>query len=148
MSPPRSESDEAYVLRLCDEVLGLVGQRQRRFSFMRGDSRDGRLGMPLPVDVYYPSLNLVIEYRERQHIEAVEFFDKPNKMTVSGVPRSQQREVYDQRRRDILPKHNIALVEVLFNDLAHDGRGRLLRNREADKAVIDLILNQWSNTGG
>jgi hypothetical protein len=115
---------------------------------MRGDSRDGRLGMPLPVDVYYPSLNLVIEYRERQHIEAVEFFDKPNKMTVSGVPRSQQREVYDQRRRDILPKHNIALVEVLFNDLAHDGRGRLLRNREADKAVIDLILNQWSNTGG
>src|SRR5690606_2600377 len=34
----RATSDEAYVLDICDEVLGLKGLRQHRFDFLRGDS--------------------------------------------------------------------------------------------------------------
>lgn len=30
----------------------------------------------LPVDAYYKELNIVVEYREKQHTEEVEFFDK------------------------------------------------------------------------
>ncbi|WP_309751901.1 hypothetical protein [Novosphingobium sp.] len=45
----------------------------------------------LPVDAWYPELALVIEYRERQHSEAVKFFDQ--RETVSGVGRGEQRRI-------------------------------------------------------
>ncbi|RRN76358.1 hypothetical protein EIM50_25085, partial [Pseudoxanthomonas sp. SGD-10] len=72
--------DEDYVLDLCDEILQIKGSRQHKFDFLVGDS-----GRKLPVDIYYPTLNLVIEYREYQHSNEALFFDKPDKMAVSGV---------------------------------------------------------------
>jgi len=136
----RSESDEAYALALCDDVLGLAGLRQHRFAFLRGDSRDGRPGRQLPVDAYYPELSLVIEYRERQHIKAVPFFDKPDRMTVSGVDRRLQREFYDQRRRDVLPAQGIRLIELSYERLAHSPRGKLLRDRAGDLRALRKLL--------
>ena len=67
----RKNSDEYYVIGLCNEVLGMEGQQQYRFPFLLGDN-----GTPLPVDAYYPTLNLVVEYYERQHTETVKFFDR------------------------------------------------------------------------
>jgi len=144
MSPTRSDSDEAYVLALCDEILGAVGQRQQTFDFLRGDSREGRSGRRLPVDAYYSSLHLVVEYRERQHTEAVALFD--NRLTVTGVSRGDQRKLYDQRRREILPQHGIDVVEVSFSDLAHDAKKRLLRDRSADLVVLNRILGKTQQT--
>ena len=37
----------------------------------------------LPVDAYYEELNLVVEYREKQHTEEIKFFDRSDKITVS-----------------------------------------------------------------
>jgi len=78
------QKDEEYVLDLCDEVLLTKGLRQHRYEFLRGDS-----GTKLPVDIYYPTLKLVVEYRECQQSNAVKHFDKPNKITVSGVHRGE-----------------------------------------------------------
>jgi len=99
-SKSRSESDESYVIDLCDEALKLKALRQHRFDFLKGDS-----GTKLPVDAYYPSLNLVVEFKERQHTEEVKFFDRSQ--TVSGVGRGEQRKIYDQRRKEVLPKQGI-----------------------------------------
>ena len=52
----RNDSDEFYVINLCDEVLGANASRQHTFDFLRGDGTPGRW---LPVDAYYPELNLV-----------------------------------------------------------------------------------------
>ena len=57
----RKNSDEHYVLDLCDEILGLKASRQQTFDFLRGD---GKPGKKLPVDAYYPNLKLVVEYKE------------------------------------------------------------------------------------
>ena len=127
----RENSDEFYVIDLCDEVLGSKASRQHTFDFLRGDGTPGR---KLPVDAYYPELNLVVEYRERQHSESVAFFN--NKATISGVSRGEQRRIYDQRRRDVLPQHNIRLVEISYADFKHNHRKRLVRDRENDLAVI------------
>lgn len=127
------QSDEAYIIDLCDEVLKLKGSRQHRFDFLRGDS-----GTKLPVDVYYPSLNLVIEYYERQHSEAVPHFDK--RMTVSGMSRGEQRKLYDERRRIELPKNGIQLVIFDYTEFAHTTGKRLLRQKKDDVAVIDKKL--------
>jgi len=132
------DDDERYIVDLCDVLLGQKASRQHRFQFLTGDS-----GVPLPVDAYYPLLRLVVEYRERQHTEDVPFFDRHP--TVSGVPRGEQRALYDQRRREVLPKHGIALVELSYSDFAHDNRKRLLRGLTDDAEIIRKRLRDWLN---
>ncbi|MGE0013697.1 hypothetical protein CGK74_15465 [Thauera propionica] len=127
--------DEVYVLNLCDGVLHSPSERQHRFAFLLGDT-----GRKLPVDAYYPRLALVIEYHERQHSEAVPFFDR--RLTVSGVPRGLQRAIYDQRRRDVLPQHGIQLVEFSVKEFARQGR-RLRRREVEDIEVIRQKLEHY-----
>lgn len=133
----KKQRDERYVLNLCDQVLGCNSTRQARFDYLRGDSRHpARLGVQLPVDAYWPNLKLVVEYRERQHVMSVAHFDKPNVVTVSGVHRGEQRRRYDQRRRDVLPRKGIRLIEILYSEFAHDSRGRLRRRMQDDIEVV------------
>ena len=129
----RTNSDESYVIDLCDEVLKQKALRQHRFDFLKGDS-----GTRLPVDAYYPPLNLVVEFKERQHTEEVKFFDR--RKTVSGVGRGEQRRLYDQRRRDVLPQHGIKLIELDYSDFEHTRGKKLVRNREKDLKVVNTKL--------
>lgn len=132
----KSQSDESYIIDLCDEVLKQKASRQHRFDFLIGDS-----GIKLPIDAYYSAFNLVIEYREKQHTEEVKFFDR--RQTVSGVGRGEQRELYDQRRRDVLPKHGIKLIELGYDDFEHTKSKRLIRNKENDLKVIISRLKKF-----
>lgn len=134
------KQDEEYVLSLCDEVMGVTGLRQHGFDWLRGDAdRNGRLGRKLPVDAFWPELNLVVEVHERQHTEAVKFFDKPERMTVSGVHRGEQRKIYDQRRRDLMPQHGLTLVE--FPITAFTVRqNHIVQDRASDLAVVAELL--------
>ena len=136
----RHGSDESYVIDLCDEVLGERSERQYHFDFLRGDSRPGGRGRMLPVDAFYPELKLAVEYHERQHTQQVAFFDKPDKLTVSGVHRGEQRRRYDERRRQVLPTYGIRLVEISYDELAHSLDRRLSRDRCADLPTIRRIL--------
>lgn len=128
----RRNSDEYYVIDLCDEILGLKGLRQYKFNFLTGDS-----GVKLPVDAYYPDIKLVVEYHESQHTESTPFFDK--KKTVSGVSRGEQRQIYDQRRKELLPKHGIKLVIISYTDFGFTKR--LVRNHDRDRAIVTEILS-------
>lgn len=130
----RVNSDEYYVIDLCDEVLGEKAVRQAKFDFLKGDT--GRL---LPVDAYYPSKGLVVEYYERQHSESVELFD--SKMTVSGVTRDVQRRIYDERRKTELPKHGIAIQVISYCDFGKCKK--LQRNRDADLKVVKKLLGKY-----
>ncbi|WP_205700597.1 hypothetical protein [Croceicoccus sediminis] len=131
--PRVSSRDEHYVLDLCDEFLGLKAVRQHCFPFLTGDPDLRGNRKPLPVDGFYPELRLVVEYHERQHNERVGFFD--DKLTVSGVPRGEQRRRYDARRRELLPKHGYALVVLEVNEFTHDSSKRLQRT-SLDQAVV------------
>ena len=136
----RSDSDEAYVVDLCDAILREPASRQHRFDWLLGDpGRDG-CRRTLPVDAYYTGHRLVIEYRERQHEEPVAHFDKPDVLTVSGVHRGIQRRIYDDRRAAEVPGHGLRLVVVRPGDLMADKRGRLLRRREPDEAALRVLL--------
>lgn len=127
----RTNSDEYYVIGLCNEALGMKAEQQYKFPFLLGDS-----GKALPVDAYYREINLVVEYYERQHTEQVKFFDR--KMTVSGVSRGEQRRMYDERRRIELPKHGIKLVILQYNDFGE--KKRLERKHDADLLTVKQIL--------
>ena len=116
----RRSRDEDYIINLCDKVLRRQARRQHRFEFLRGDT-----GVRLPCDAFYPTLGLVVEYRELQHTEGVLLWD--SRTTVSGITRREQRARYDQRRREILPLHGITLVELNFSEFGHGSNKRLLR---------------------
>ncbi len=131
----RSQSDESYVIDLCDEVLKQKAIRQHRFDFLVGDT-----GTKLPVDAYYQKLNLVIEFREKQHTEEVKFFDK--RQTVSGMSRGEQRKHYDKLRRDILPKHGIKLIEFDYSEFEHRSNKKLIRNKIADLKAVTRKLKK------
>jgi hypothetical protein len=135
-SPKRSASDETYIIDLCDKILKQEGLRQHRFDFLKGDT-----GVRLPVDLYYPSLDLVIEYRERQHTEEVKFFDK--RITSSGISRGEQRKLYDERRRIEVPKNKLFLIEFDYSEFAHNTKKRLLRNLAEDTKIIISKLTSF-----
>jgi hypothetical protein len=116
----RADSDEAYVLDLCDAILGEPASRQHRFDWLVGDpGRNGR-SRALPVDAYYAARQLVVEYRERQHDGPVAHFDKSDVLTVSGVHRGIQRRIYDERRAVEIPAHGLRDYEAS----RHAGRHR------------------------
>lgn len=135
---PRAHSDEAYVIDLCDHLLGMKALRQWRFSFLLGDpGRNGRC-VRLPVDAFYPELGLVVEYHERQHGEPVPFFDR--RITAAGISRGEQRRIYDERRRTVLPEQGMRLAVICCSDLAHNGARRLLRDWERDERALRSAL--------
>ena len=136
----RAVSDEFYVIDLCDEVLGEAALRQHRFAWLVGDPspKTGRKA-GLPVDAYWPTRDLVVEFYERQHSEAVPFFDKPDRLTVSGVSRGEQRALYDERRRQLVPQQGIRLVVITLDDLENK-RGKIVRDHDRDLAVVAKLL--------
>lgn len=127
----RRDSDENYVIGLCNEALKRTASQQHHFDFLRGDT-----GKHLPVDAYYEDLNLVVEYYERQHTESVPFFD--NEQTVSGVNRAIQRRIYDNRRREELPKHGIKLVVISYSDFGTSKK--LSRRHDSDLEIVKRIF--------
>ncbi len=130
----RSASDEHYVLDLCDEVLGAVGQRQATFHWLRGDASVARpTGTKLPVDGYWSELGLVVEFQEEQHSAPSPFFDR--RQTVSGVGRGEQRRIYDDRRRKLIPEHGLRLVVIHKHEFAVRSR-RIVRDKEHDARVV------------
>lgn len=136
----RENSDESYVIDLCDEVLGERASRQHRFDWLLGDSNGAGTRARLPVDAYYPNCHLVVEYRERQHDEPVAHFDKPDVLTVSGVHRGEQRRIYDSRRNELVPAHGLRLVVIRPDDLTANRQGRLRRDRVGDLASVREVL--------
>jgi len=140
----RSLSDEAYVIDLCDTILEQKAERQKRFDFLLGDlHKDKKTRTKLPVDAYYENLNLVIEFQEAQHSEPLAVFDKPAIKTVSGVSRDEQRKIYDQRRREELPKHEIKLIVIPYSVFNYDSQHMIIRNAAQDLEKVKYVIDNY-----
>lgn len=129
-----TEPRAAYVLRLVDELLGVVGERERRFDWLRGEV--GRRGTRayLPVDWFCSELGLVVEVNEEQHSEPVAFWD--GKLGAGGRPRGELRPLYEKRRTVLIPQHGLSLIVIRLDELDSTARGALTRNRKHDLEVI------------
>lgn len=133
----KEKRDEAWIIDLCDKFLGKQAIRQHRFPFLRGDVGPSGRKVRLPVDAFYPDLNLVIEYHEKQHTSSVPHFDK--RTTVSGVGRGEQRRLYDERRKEVLPKNGLRLVILAHSEFNCTGAGRLVRDHSAEVIIAERL---------
>ena len=104
----------------------------------------GRRG--LPFDAGWESRKLIAEIDEDQHRKAVQFWDKPTVMTVSGVSRGEQRGIYAQRKRDAARANGYTVLEIPWERRPRPNQ----RDRNSDigslrqlceLAGVDLRLN-------
>lgn len=132
--------DQHYVTDLCDAVLGLPASREHTFEWLLGDlsPKTGRR-KPLPVDAYWESLGLVMEFQEDQHSRAVKHFDKPDVLTVSGVHRGEQRRLYDERKAQLIPRNGLRLVVIHKADFTVR-RKHIVPNPSADLDLVRRLL--------
>ncbi|BFP51444.1 hypothetical protein SCMC78_12510 [Streptomyces sp. CMC78] len=128
------------MLDLCDEVMGEPAERGHRFDWLLGDPGESGRQQKLPVDAYWPGHQLVVDYRGPLRDRPNQLFDKPGTPTVSGVDRSEQRDLYDMRRDAEIPTHGLRLVVIRPADLDADDRGNLRRNRESDLVAVQALL--------
>ena len=140
----RVNSDENYILNLCDELLNDTSSRQHRFPFLLGDfHKDKKSRTKLPVDGYYHDLNLVIEYREKQPTEETPKLDKLAVKTISGVSREEQRKKYEKRRREVLLRKKFNLIEINYYAFEYDDDMKIIRNKEKDIEIVKVLLKDY-----
>lgn len=137
----RKDSDEIYVIDLVAAVLNELCVKQKRFETLFGDPNLKGQRAILPVDAFFPNINLIVEYREIQHYKAVKIMDQ--RMTISGVPRGEQRRIYDLRKEKWAAEHNITFLAISFENLKHNSSGRLLRHVESDTNVIKKLVKAF-----
>lgn len=131
---------QKYVTELLQTLLG-PAETEKRFPWCRGDARDsGSAGRPLPYDAVWEDRKLIVEVDERQHSESVAFFDKPHRLTVSGVHRGQQRRLYDERKARCARENGYTVIRIPAGALAWQGR-RLLRDLPRDLSTLHNLLN-------
>ena len=85
---------------------------------------------------------------ERQHDEAVAFFDKPHVLTVSGVHRGEQRRIYDERRLELIPQNGLTLVVIPARAFELKA-GKIARDPETDLKTVRALLPstaEWSES--
>ena len=133
--PPRTDSDEKYILELVAEILTEPDYRwQHTFPTLLGDpGKDGKQ-RPLPVDGYFPRHRLIVEYWEKQHSAPIPIMDEG--LTISGVSRGHQRRLYDQRRQTWAEANGIRLVILDHRGFDTDERGRLHRDPAHDRRIV------------
>jgi hypothetical protein len=132
--------DQAYVTDLCDAVLCAPASREHRFEWLLGDpSPNTGRQVKLPVDAYWESLGLVMEFQEEQHSRAVKLFDKPDVLTVSGVHRGEQRRLYDERKALLISENGLRLVVIHKTDFTLR-RKHIEPDSARDMAVVRRAL--------
>ncbi len=135
---PRQQ--ERYCAKLVSETLGGVEYKLGyRFSFLRGDPTSKRpQGVTLPVDAYYPALELVLEFREGQHY-GDRFAFRDSRITATGETRKEQRRKYDERREEVLPTNGIKLLIIYDCEITGDYNEDLTVVRQKLKSIGLLV---------
>lgn len=130
--PIRVNSDEHYVLSLCEKIVGRKALRQHTFDWLRADPDARGQRRRLPVDAYWPELSMVALYRESPPRAPIVVEDGP-------PSRAMLRYIYDERRRTEVRVWGMGLIDVCSDQLAHRGT-RLLRDYEHDFGVLQPLV--------
>ena len=125
------KSDEFYLVNLCDELLKQKASRKHTFDTLVGRlHKKGKTRTKLPLDAYYEDLKLVIEFFEKNDTEETD-------------ERAAQRKFYDKRKKEVLKKKEIRLIDINYALFECNENDRLVRNKENDRLVLKRILKDF-----
>ena len=124
-------SDEFYLVNLCDELLQEKASRKHTFDSLVGRlHKRGKGRTKLPIDAYYENLKLAIEFFEKKEIE-------------ENDERSAQRKFYDQRKKDALKKKEIKLIDINYALFECNENNQLVRDKAQDIQVLKKVLQNF-----
>ncbi|MDN3666600.1 hypothetical protein ACFFU1_13855 [Algibacter miyuki] len=129
-------SDEFYLVNLCDELLEQKSSRKHTFDTLVGNlHKRGKGRTKLPLDAYYEDLKLVMEFVKT--IEEADVEDEKEQARLLQIKR------YNQLKKKAILKKGLRLMEINYSIFECDDSGKLVRNTEADILVLKEKLKDF-----
>lgn len=140
----RLNSDEVYLMELIDGLLNETGSRKHTFEYLLGDlHKNGETRTKLPLDLYYANLKLAIEFIEHPERKKNADDSKEEKLTVSGLKRTDQRLKYLNRKKVILTNKDKSFIEIPLENFEVDESMQLVRDKNKDESVLRELLSEF-----
>ncbi|WP_430411725.1 hypothetical protein [Kordia sp.] len=129
-------SDENYLLDLCDELLAKKASRKHTFDTLVGNlHKRGKGRTKLPLDAYYENLKLVIEFF--QNNKPFEELDEKEQARITQI------KYYDELKKEAVLKKRFRYMKINYAQFECDENGKLIRNTENDTIVLKEILKDF-----
>ncbi|AXT52604.1 hypothetical protein D1818_17840 [Aquimarina sp. BL5] len=128
-------SDEYYLVNLCDELLQQKASRKHTFDTLVGNlHKRGKGRTKLPLDAYYEDLKLVLEFFRKN--KATDELDEKEK-----ARRAQIKYYKELKKKAVLTK-KLRLIEINYALFENDAN-KLIRNAENDRLVLKDVLKDF-----
>lgn len=124
------------MIAILEEALGEPAEPQKRFPWALGDPDAAGHSVQPPFDAVWEARRLIVEVDEDRHRVSYPFWDNPDRLAVSGVPRGQQRHIYDERKRSAARVRGYVVVEIPWERRPTPAQ----RNRLADTRKLQQLL--------
>ncbi|WP_299218183.1 hypothetical protein [uncultured Aquimarina sp.] len=129
-------SDEYYLVNLCDELLQQKASRKHTFDTLVGNlHKRGKGRTKLPLDAYYEDLKLVLEFfRKNEDTDELDEKEKARKAQI---------KYYNQLKRKAILTKKLRLIEINYALFECNDANKLFRNTEKDRLVLKDILKDF-----
>ncbi len=129
-------SDENYLINLCDELLGKEAARKHTFDTLVGNlHKRGKGRTKLPLDAYYKDLKLVIEFFQTN--KPVEELDEKEQARIAQI------KYYDELKKEAVLAKSMRYMKINFAQFECNETNKLIRNTENDTLVLKGILKDF-----
>lgn len=132
-------SDEFYLVNLCDELLEQKASRKHTFDTLVGNlHKRGKGRTKLPLDAYYKDLKLVIEFKRKNEI--LDESDSKEQARITQISR------YDALKKKAILKKDLRLMVINYASFECDDTNKLIRNTSHDMLVLRDLLKDFLNS--
>lgn len=129
-------SDENYLLDLCDELLDKKASRKHTFDTLVGNlHKRGKGRTKLPLDAYYQDLKLVIEFFQTE--KDFEELDEKEQARITQI------KYYDKLKKEAVLNKKFRYMKINYAQFECNEDGKLIRNTENDIIVLKEILKDF-----
>lgn len=129
-------SDENYLLNLCDELLDKKASRKHTFDTLVGNlHKRGKGRTKLPLDAYYQELKLVIEFFQKE--KNFEDLDEKEQARITQI------KYYDELKKEAVLNKKFRYMKINFAQFQCNENDKLIRNTENDIIVLKQILKDF-----
>lgn len=128
-----TNSDEYYLVALCDNLLGQQASRKHTFDSLVGNlHKRGKGRTKLPVDAYYEDLKLVVEFYKTT--EDLANLDEEEQARISQI------KYYDDLKKKAVLKKELSFVTINYTSFKTDQNHKLIRDTTSDKQILTKAL--------
>ncbi|WP_298426846.1 hypothetical protein [uncultured Kordia sp.] len=129
-------SDENYLLDMCDELLDQKASRKHTFDTLVGNlHKRGKGRTKLPLDAYYKDLKLVIEFFQKE--KNFEDLDEKEQARITQI------KYYDELKKEAVLNKKFRYMKINYAQFECNENGKLIRNTENDTIVLKNILKDF-----